>query len=201
MNIFERARRIIVSPSSEWNVIATERPDTGRILNYVMVLAGLAAVAAFIGYGLVGFHYGMFGHIATVEWGLYYALRILIGAVAGVFLSAIVVDALAPTFGSEKNIGRSLQLIAYSYTPYWIGSLLAIFPPLAIIGALAGIYGFYLTYIGMAKLKNTPADKHAGYFVVWIVILILVYAVIGVIMRGIIMSAMGLNYGFDRPGL
>jgi hypothetical protein len=198
MNIFERARRIILYPNSEWDVIAAERADTGRILNYVIVLAGLAALAAFIGYGLVGFHYGMFGHFATIEWGLYHAIRVLIGAIAGVFLSAIVVDALAPSFGSEKNIGRSLQLIAYSYTPYWIGSLLAIYPPLVIIGALAGIYGLYLTYVGMPKLKKTPADKHAGYFVVWILILILVYAVVSLIMRGIVISAMGLTYGLER---
>ncbi|TMI80643.1 MAG: YIP1 family protein [Bacteroidetes bacterium] len=201
MNIFERARRIIVSPNSEWDVIAVERPDTSKILNYVMVLAGLASIAAFIGYGFVGFHYGMFGHIATIEWGIYYALRILIGAIAGVFLSAIVVDALAPSFGSEKNIGRSVQLIAYSYTPFWIGSLLAIYPPLAIIGALAGIYGLYLTYLGMPRMKKTPADKHAGYFVVWIVVLILVYAIISLVIRGILLSAMGLTYGLERPGL
>jgi hypothetical protein len=202
MNVFQRAKNIIVSPNNEWDVIAREQPNTSQIIvNYVLVLSGLAAIAAFVGYGLIGFSYGPFGRIATLDWGLYYALRVVVGAIAGVLISAVVIDALAPSFGSEKNMGRSVQLIAYSYTPFWVGSLFAIYPPLAIIGALAGLYGLYMTYIGIPKLKKTPADKHAGYFVVFIVTVIIVYSLIALIMRGIVLSAMGLSYGYDGPGL
>jgi hypothetical protein len=195
MNVIERAKNIITAPNKEWDVVALEQPNIGQIITgYVLLLAGAAAVAAFIGYGLIGFRVGFF-HYATTSWGIYYALNVLVGAIAGVFISALVIDALAPSFGSEKNMGRSVQLVAYSYTPAWIGALLAIYPPIALIGALAGIYGFYLMYIGMPKLKKTPADKHAGYFVVSIVTLIVVYFVIGLIMSRIVMSAMGLGYG------
>jgi len=102
---------------------------------------------------------------------------------------------LAPSFGSEKNMGRSVQLVAYSYTPAWVGALLAIYPPLAIVGALGGLYGFYLLYIGIPKLKKTPTDKVGAYFVVSIVTLIVVYLVIYLIMRQVVLSAMGLSYG------
>ena len=52
MNLIERAKNIIVSPVKEWNVIAAETPDTGKIITgYVVPLAGAAALAAFIGYG------------------------------------------------------------------------------------------------------------------------------------------------------
>ena len=122
------------------------------------------------------------------------AVRVLVGALAGVFISALVIDALAPSFGSEKNMGRSVQLVSYSYTPGWVGGLLAIIPAIALIGALAGIYGLYLLYIGMPKLKKTPADKHVGYFVVSLVVIIIVYFVIGLIMDRILMPAMGLYY-------
>jgi hypothetical protein len=197
MNAIERAKNIIVSPNKEWDVIALEQPNTGQIImGYVLLLAGAAAVAAFIGYGLIGFNYGLFRYSST-SWGIYYALNVLVGAIAGVFISAIVIDALAPSFGSEKNMGRSVQLVAYSYTPAWIGALLAIYPPLSIIGAIAGLYGFYLLYVGMPKLKKTPADKVAGYFVVSIVTLIVVYFVIYFIMSRIVLSAMGLSYGLN----
>ena len=195
MNAIERAKNIITSPNKEWDVIALEQPNTGQIImGYVLLLAGAAAVAAFIGYGLIGFSYG-FGHYATTGWGIYYALRVLVGAIVGVFISAFVIDALAPSFGSEKNMGRSIQLVAYSYTPAWVGSLLLIYPPLAIISLIASLYGFYLMYIGIPKLKKTPADKVAGYFVVSIVTLIVVYCVIYLIMAKIVLSAMGLGYG------
>jgi len=202
MNTFERAKNIIASPNREWDAIAMEQPNTSQIIvNYVLLLAALAAVAAFIGYSFIGVNYGIFGRMASTEWGIYYALNVLVGAVAGVFISAFVIDALAPSFGSEKNMGRSVQLVAYSYTPAWIGALLAIYPPIAIIGALAGLYGLYLLYIGMPKLKKTPADKHAGYFIVSLVTLIVVYFIIGLIMSKIVMSAMGLSYDFGKLGM
>src|SRR6185436_2115664 len=149
MNLIERVKNIIISPAKEWNVISTETPDTGKIITgYVLPLAGAAALAAFIGYAFIGRYY------TGVNWGLYHALTVLIGALISVFVSSFVIDALAPSFGSEKNMGRSLQLVAYSYTPAWIGGLLAIYPPLAIVGALAGIYGLSLLYIGMPTLKK-----------------------------------------------
>lgn len=197
-SLMDRVKNIITQPDKEWTVISLETPNTKKIImGYVLPLAGLAAIAAFIGYGLIGVSY--FGiRIATVSWGLYYALNVLVGAIAGVFISAFVIDALAPSFGSEKNMGRSVQLVAYSYTPAWIGGLLAIIPMLGIIGGLAGLYGLYLLYVGMPKIKKTPADKHVGYYVVSLVVLIVVYFIIGLIMSGIVMSAMGLSYGIPH---
>ncbi len=194
MNLFERAKNIIIAPVKEWDVIALETPDTGKIITgYVLPLAGAAAVAAFIGYGFIGLDYG-FIRVAGVNWGIYYAISILVGALVSVFLGAAVIDALAPSFGSEKNMPRSIQLVAYAYTPAWIGGLLSIFPAIALIGSLFAIYGLYLLYIGMPKLKKTPADKLIGYFVVSLIVLIVISVVFGLIMTRLIMPVMGMGY-------
>jgi hypothetical protein len=191
MNLIERAKNIIISPAKEWDVIAAEQPDTGKIITgYVLPLAGAAALAAFIGYGFISTRY-----LGGINWGIYYAVSALVGAIAGVFISAFVIDALAPSFGSEKNMGRSMQLVAYSYTPAWVGGLLAILPVIGLIGALFGLYGLYLLYIGMPKLKKTPEDKLIGYFVVSLLAIIVVYFVIGLIMSRILLPVMGLSYG------
>lgn len=196
MNLIERAKNIIVSPAKEWGVIDAEQPDTGKIITgYVLPLAGAAAVAAFIGYGLIGFNAGFGIRIKGMDWGIYHAITILAGALLSVFVSSLVIDALAPNFGSEKNYGRSVQLVAYSYTPAWVGGLLAILPSLAIIGSLAGLYGLYLLYLGMPVLKKTPADKHVSYFVVSLLVMIVVFVVIGMILSRILMTAFGLSYG------
>ena len=196
MNLFDRVKNIITNPNKEWDVIATEQPDTGKIITgYVLPLAGLAAIAAFIGYGLIGFRILGF-RVTGINWGLYYALTAFIGAIISVYTTALVIDLLAPNFGSEKNFNRSLQLVAYSFTPMWVGGLLAIFPPIALIGALFGIYGLYLLYLGIPKLKNTPADKHVGYFVVSLIVTIVVYMLIGWILRSIMLNIFGLSYGF-----
>jgi hypothetical protein len=103
---------------------------------------------------------------------------------------------LAPSFGSEKNFNRSLQLVAYSFTPMWIGGLLSIFPPIALIGALFGIYGLYLLYLGLPKLKNTPPDKHVGYFVVSLIVTVVVYWLLVWILHSILLNIFGLSFGF-----
>src|SRR5690606_32667784 len=112
-----------------------------------------------------------------------------------VFLTAFVVDALAPSFNSEKNFGRSFQLVAYSYTAGWVGGLFQILPVIAFLGTILSLYGLYILYLGMPKLKGTPADKHIGYFVVTIIVLIAVYIVIGLIITAIFQPMFGLNYG------
>jgi len=196
MNLIERAKNIIVQPPKEWDVITNETPDTGKIITgYVLPLAGAAAAAAFIGYGLIGFKV-MFVRITGTEWGLFYALQVMVMAIGGVFINAAVIDALAPSFGSEKNFARSVQLVAYSFTPTWIGGLLAILPALALVGSLFGLYGLYLLYAGLPKIKKTPEDKHVSYFVVSLIVIIVVYFVIGLIMSKIVMEAMGLSFGY-----
>jgi len=193
MNLIERAKNIIISPAKEWDVIATEQPDTGKIITgYVLPLAGAAALAAFIGYGFLASRY--FGGI---NWGIYHAVSVLIGALAGVFISAFVIDALAPSFGSEKNMGRSIQLVAYSYTAGWIGGIFNILPSLAIIGALFGLYGLYLLYLGLPKLKKTPQEQTTGYFVASLITMIVASFVIGLILTAILIPKVGtVRYNF-----
>lgn len=195
-SVIDRAKNIITQPAKEWDVISMETPNQSQIITgYVLMLAGAAAIAAFIGYGFIGFNSGFLGiRIAGVDWGIYQALSVLIGAIIGVYICAMVIDALAPSFGSEKNMGRSVQLVAYSYTPTWVGGLLAIYPPLSFIGALFGLYGLYIMYLGIPKLKKTSEDKQTGYFVVSIIAVIVVYLVIGLIMSRLLMPAFGLSY-------
>ncbi len=195
MNLIERAKNILFTPNKEWDVINGEQPNTPAIITgYVLPLAGAAAVAAFIGYGLIGVGFLGF-RIKGMDWGLYHALVVLGGAILSVFICAFVIDALAPSFGSEKNMGKSVQLVAYSFTPAWVGGLLAVLPFLGIIGSLAGLYGLYLLYVGLPKLKKTPEDKQVGYFVVSLITMIIVSVVIQIILQLILRSIFGLSYG------
>lgn len=198
MNIIDRVKNLIVTPAKEWDVIASETPDIGKILmGYVLPLAGAAALASFIGYAFVGTTY--FGNrLVGLNWGLYHALSLLLSAFIGVFLSAAVIDALAPSFGSEKNFARSVQLTAHAYTPAWIGGLLLIFPPIGLIGSLFSIYSLYLLYVGLPKLKKTPADKHVSYYVISLLVMVVIYFVIFYILSRVLMPVMDLSYGTYR---
>jgi Yip1 domain len=195
MNLITRAKGIIASPNHEWDITRSEAPNINQIITgYVIPLAGAAAIAAFIGYAFIGIN--VFGYrVGGMNWGLSQALTIFLGALLSVFITSLVIDQLAPSFSSEKNFGRSLQLVAYSFTPAWIGGLLAVIPALAFIGGIFGLYGLYLLYLGLPKLKNTPEDKRVGYFVVTILVTIVIYFVIGWILTSILMNIFNLSYG------
>lgn len=201
MNLIERAKNIIVNPKKEWDVINTEQPNTPSIvMGYVLPLVAIGAIAAFIGYGLIGRNIGFGYKIKSTEWGIRWAVTVLASGIISVYLAAFVIDALAPTFKAEKNFGRSFQLVAYSFTPFWIGGVLNILPSLAIVGSLFGLYGLYLLYIGLPKLKNAPQEQQTSYFVVSLITLIVASIVLALIIGAILNSVMGLRTGspYDR---
>jgi hypothetical protein len=197
MNLINRARNMLLTPKTEWVVIAGEKPDANQIiLNYVTPLVIAAAIAAFIGYGFIGVNvWGL--RIASISWGLYYAILQLVLGIASVYITAFVVDALAPSFESEKDFGRSMKLVAYGSTPSLIASLFAIFPPVAgIISIIGAGYSIYLWYLGLGPIKKTIEDKKAIYLVIIFVILLVVYLVIGFIIGLVLMPVFGLGYGY-----
>ena len=189
MNLVDRAKNIIITPKTEWPVIAAEEPNTTAILTgYVIPLALIPAVASLIGYGVIGQ-----GVMHSFTWGIALGVVSFVSTVLGVYLTAFVVDFLAPNFGSQKNFGRAMQLVAYSYTPGWVAGVLNIVPALGIIASLAALYGVYLMYLGLPHTMKTPQDKVVVYLVIAIVVLIVISMVISMILTGIMFSVLGLS--------
>jgi hypothetical protein len=193
MNIVDRAKNMIISPKTEWEFVSAEgTPAKEIIYRYVVPLAALAGIAAFIGYWLIGVRM-LAVHLDGFRWGLYYGVMVFLQDILVVIIAAFVVDALAPSFSSTKNINTSVQLVAYSYTPALIGGFLAIIPQISFLGSLFGLYGIYLWYIGLTPVKGTPPDKRAGYMILCIVVLILVYFIIGWILGSILSALFGVS--------
>jgi len=189
MSLVDRAKNIIMTPKTEWPVIAAEEPNATAILTgYVIPLALIPSIASLIGYGVIGS-----GFMHSFTWGIAYAVISFVSSVLGVYVTAYVVDFLAPNFGSQKNFGRAMQVVAYSYTPAWVAGVLNIVPALGIIASLASIYGLYLMYLGLPHTMKTPQDKVVVYLVVTAVILIVVFMILGMILSGIMFAVLGLS--------
>ena len=197
MALIDRAKNMITTPKTEWAVIASEEPNQGAMVTgYALPLILLSAAAAFVGYGLIGYNVMGF-HFSGINWGLYYAITQILFGLASVYITTYVVDALAPSFASEKNTGRAMQLVVYSMTPAWIGGILSIYPSLAWIGMLFGLYSLYLIYLGLPHTMKTPQDKVAVYMVVTIVALIVVYAIVGILLAKPLQSIFGVGYDMN----
>jgi hypothetical protein len=203
MNLFDRAKNILITPKTEWEVIKGEPATTADLFTkYVMILAAIPAIAAFIGQSLVGDSLGPFGsYKLPIGDGLLYAVLQYVLTLVGVYAAAFVVDALAPSFGSTKDMIASLKVVVYSYTAAWIAGIFGIIPVLGILGLL-GLYSLYLLYLGLKIVKDTPQDKLVGYVVVTIIVLIVIYFIIGAVVTAIAMPKIGgleglknLNFG------
>ena len=197
-NIVNRAIRIITNPRQEWQVVAGERPEIMQLIGgYALVLALIPAICGFIKYGIIGVNImGYEGQ--SIASGIQVALIQLISAIIGVYLLAWVIDLLAPSFDSEKNFGRSLQLAVYSATPQWIAGILLLFSvTMSLLIALISLYAIYLLATGMPAIKNTPSEKVTGYVAVSIIAMI----GIGFVLSLFIASLLGIFFtGLNVPG-
>lgn len=184
-NLIARVKNILIKPKSEWPVIFAEQPNTMKILfGYVIILALIPAIASILGYGLVG--QTLMGYTFR-SWPTAFQNGIIqfLSAIIAVFLTAWIVDLLAPSFDSEKNFGRSFQLVAYSYTPGWIAGIILLVPSLSLIMTLFMLYSIYLLVIGAPVLKHTPRDKVAGYVIITIICIILISIVVATILAAV----------------
>lgn len=174
-NLIDRVKNILTAPQKEWQVINAEPANPGSItVSYLLPLILVGAVAAFIGFGLIGINIG-FLKIKSTEFGIKMAIGYAIRSLLSVYILAFIIDALAPNFGAEKNFGKSFQLAAYSSTASLVAAVLLIIPSIAIIVMLAGLYGLYLLYVGMPILKPTKeADKKSTYFIVVLIVAIII---------------------------
>lgn len=194
MNLFERAKNILVTPKTEWEVIKNEQSSVADLFTkYAMILALIPAIASFIGQSVVGISLGPFGSFKVpMGRGLLYAVLYYVLNLGGIYLVAFIVDALAPSFGSSKNMLASLKVVVFSYTAAWIAGIFQVIPVLGILGIL-GLYSLYLLYLGLKIVKDTPQEKVLGYTIVVVIITIVVYFVIGMIVGAIALGGIGLS--------
>ena len=195
-SLVERVKNILVQPASEWRVIEAE-PTTirGIYMSYVCILAAIPPIASLIGMLL-------FGYSAMALSGFMIANVVLhyLGSLAIVYLLAMIIDALAPTFGATKDMVRAFKVAAYSMTPYWIGGILLIVPTLGMLVWLIGLYGIFIMYLGLPILMKPPEDKAMPYVAVSAVAMLVLVAVVYAIIQRVLIAIMlsGSGYG---PGI
>jgi hypothetical protein len=179
-------KSILTKPSATWEVIDGEPATVGGLYKgYVMPLAAIPVVASLIG-SLV-FGNGAFGIVyrpspigAVVTAIVSYALSL-----AMIYVLALIIEALAPSFDGQKDRIQALKVAVYASTAAWIAGIFGIFPPIALLVVLGGLYSLYLLYLGLPKLMKAPQEKALGYTVVTIIVAVVLYLVIGMVVGGV----------------
>lgn len=179
-SLVDRVKSILLQPGVTWTRIDAE-PATvrGLFTGYTLILAAIGPVCRAIGMvvfgvgvpGIAMYHANPIGALlsAVVGYGL---------ALAAVFVLGLIIDALAPTFGGQKNQVQAMKVAIYGSTAAWIAGVFQIIPMLGVL-AIVGLYSLYLLYRGLPILMKTTADKAMGYtalVVVCDIVLVLVIA-------------------------
>lgn len=208
MGIVDRVKNILLSPKTEWPVIAGETSSTGELMGgYVAPLAGISVLCGFIGSAVVGMSLPFVGTYRTpILAGIGIAVFSFVMAFVGIFILSFIINALAPTFGGEKNPAQAMKVAVYAYTPAWIAGILGIVPALGLIGVLISLYGLYLLYLGLPRLMKNPEEKSIGYTAVVVVCAIVIGFLVSLMAGGVAMltgggAMMGAMHGGGSPAI
>lgn len=184
VDIVTRAKNLILTPKTEWAVIASEPADAkGLFTGYVMLLAAIPAVCGFIGLTLF---LGMFaGGMRLVPGFLVSTLVTYALSVGAVFVMSKIIPILAPKFGGTDAEMPALKLAAYAPTASWLAGVFLLIPAVGILGALLGLYSIYLYYLGAIAVLKVPQDKAIVFTVVLFVVALVIFLVIGAVARAL----------------
>jgi hypothetical protein len=181
--LIARVKNVLLSPKTEWPVIAQEQTDIATLYTgYIMILAAIPAVFGFLSSVLfsplgIGLAFGIMIMSYAISLGL-------------VFVMALIIDALAPTFGAQKSQIQALKTVAYAYTASWVAGVFLIIPLVGWIIALAGgIYALVQMYFALPHTMKAPPEKAGGYFAVVLVIALVLSWIIGAIIATITIGA------------
>jgi hypothetical protein len=190
-SLITRVKQLLMQPRSEWNVIDAEPASIGSIyMGYVLPLAAIPAICLALGFTFQGSTF--FGVSLGTGWVIRIAIASYVRSLISVYVFALIVDALAPNFGGQKNQVQALKLSAYSMTAVWVVGIFYLVPGLRILGIL-GLYSLYLLYVGLPILMKSPTDRAMGYTVVSIIAAFVVFLVLGLIITRL---TGGYSYGY-----
>ena len=173
MNFVDRVKGILIEPRNEWQKIATE-PATAQSLytGWIMILAAIGPVALLLSLHSV--------QIAIAQ----YVMSLII-----TFVLALVVDALAPSFGGTKDFIASLKLTAYSYTVVWLaGVFLLLGLGGGIIALVALIYALYTFFLGAPVLRKSSAERALPYTLVVVLCLVVLLTLARFVLGGMLVT-------------
>jgi hypothetical protein len=182
MNLVDRAKRILRSPRTEWEVIDNEPTTPAQLFTgYAMPLAAIGPIAQIIGYSVFGVSVPFAGHYRVpIGSAITSALVTYVLALAGTYVLGLIIDALAPTFSGQRSQIQALKVAVYSSTASWLAAIFHLIPGLRVLTIL-GLYSLYLLYLGLPVLMKSPRDKAVGYTAVVIVAAIVLFMLTGML--------------------
>ncbi len=192
----DRVKALLLQPGATWKTIDGEFTKPATLYKgWVLPLAAIGPICGAIGTTVFGMRVPLVGAtfrvpittaLATAAIG--YVLSILT-----VFVVALIVNALAPSFGGQKNDVQALKVSAYSATASWVGGVFGLIPALGLISFLLSLYSLVLLYLGLPIVMKAPRDRAMAYTIVVILGVIVVFLIVAAVQSAFLPSYTGLQ--------
>jgi hypothetical protein len=147
-----------------------EKNDLQAATIYIAVAAAIAGVLAAIGSAIRGTGLGIGGAL----------IGGVIGTLIGFYIYMGVVYLLSRAFGGTGNFGELAYDISLFSAPLSVvNAVLGLIPVVGpLVGIVVGLYGLYLTYLGIQSGMNLPRDKA---ILVMVIIFLIIAAIVACI--------------------
>lgn len=189
-----RVINILRTPKTEWQSIARESTDVGHLYaEYIAPLAAIPVLAGFIGLTLVARPALGIRRPFGLSAGFMQMVVQYLLSLAGVYITAVVVEWLAPKFKSSGSRVDALKLVAYSCTAGWVSGIFWALPLFGFMTFLGFLYTVYLFYVGLPRVMNTPADQAVVYLIVCVLVIIVIYVLFGGIATALALGNLAAN--------
>jgi hypothetical protein len=196
MSLVDRVKNILLSPASEWEVIAKEPASVGGLFTgYAIPLMILPIIGQIVAVGLIGIGADGLAALGIPSIGIagaagMAAISFVLGIVL-LYAMIFAVNAISPSFNGKSDMTQAAKLMIHASTPTWIAGFLV--PFLGMIGSLLGLaaiaYVVYLIYLGIRPVMETPQEKVAGFTVVIVLIYIVLSFVLTIFIGGLAVAA------------
>ncbi len=174
--IINTSKQLLLNPKTFW-ISRKENLEsqTNLLVGFLLPLIGTIALAVFLGEFFRSSHFYVgFALMKSARWIILFLLQFFIA----VYLS----NELVKTFGGEKNIAIVQNIVAYSFTPFLLVSIITgIFPFLYVIEIL-GFYSFYIFWLGVKELLVFPENRQSSYTIITIVANFFIFSFLSIIL-------------------
>jgi hypothetical protein len=149
---------LLRAPRSEWPKIAAEPASIASLYaNYIVPVAGFAVACRLLNDLTRGARLGEHAAPGFVE-AIGAALQSYVVQLVGVFVVALIIEWLAPSFGGVKDRVAALKLAAYAATASWLANVFLLIPGLGIL-VLLGLYSLRLFHLGAPAVLGIPQQR------------------------------------------
>lgn len=179
-----RIKALLLTPKDEWARIAAE-PMTpmGIMTKWVVPLAAIGPLAGLIAMLSTGATInGIPLLTAPPQFLIANFLLTWVFAILCTWVLGQVIDALAPSFGGQKDSVAALKVAAFGSTAGFLSGIFQIHPMLTMLG-IVGLYTYYLIYVGLPVLMKSDGEKTIVYMIATFVISVVLLVIAGYLTR------------------